>query len=294
MGKTRLAFQIAADLADRFVDGVWVVELASVDDPSLVATRVADALGLRRPTRSTGSRSRTSSSNTWPGGTCCSCWTTASRCSPRARTGPPAVSHQRRACTSWRRAGRRWASRRGRRRLRAASRCRPRSVRRRPRGLSRRVLLRRLRPGHRRPGFELDDNVAADVVAHLPEGRRAAARPRAGRRLGPCPQRRPDRRRARRAAPPARGHPRTHERRPLRDDDGHHRRRLSPSGRQRAAAVPLAGTVRRRVRPRCGQRDRRPDRRAARGWPDWSRRRWSRPPSDRAATACSNRSASTP
>ena len=47
VGKTRLAFHMAAEVSDRFADGVWVVELASVEDPSLVATRVADALGLK-------------------------------------------------------------------------------------------------------------------------------------------------------------------------------------------------------------------------------------------------------
>ena len=46
-GKTRLALQVAAALLDRFRDGVWVVELASLADPSLVTRAVAAALGLR-------------------------------------------------------------------------------------------------------------------------------------------------------------------------------------------------------------------------------------------------------
>ena len=36
VGKTRLATQVAADRADRFADGVWLVELASIDAPRVV------------------------------------------------------------------------------------------------------------------------------------------------------------------------------------------------------------------------------------------------------------------
>jgi predicted ATPase/DNA-binding SARP family transcriptional activator len=46
-GKTRLALQAAADNIDRFADGVWFVELASVREPDLVAQTVAEALGVR-------------------------------------------------------------------------------------------------------------------------------------------------------------------------------------------------------------------------------------------------------
>jgi predicted ATPase/class 3 adenylate cyclase len=46
-GKTRLALQVAADLLDRFPDGVWLVELAALTDPALVAQEVASALGLK-------------------------------------------------------------------------------------------------------------------------------------------------------------------------------------------------------------------------------------------------------
>ncbi|WP_307835272.1 ATP-binding protein [Streptomyces adelaidensis] len=45
VGKTRLALEVAASVAD-FVDGVWLVELAPVRDPSLAANAVATALGL--------------------------------------------------------------------------------------------------------------------------------------------------------------------------------------------------------------------------------------------------------
>jgi predicted ATPase/class 3 adenylate cyclase len=50
VGKTRLALQTAAGLLDRFTDGVWLVELAPLSDPTLVHTLTARALGLRELT----------------------------------------------------------------------------------------------------------------------------------------------------------------------------------------------------------------------------------------------------
>jgi predicted ATPase/DNA-binding CsgD family transcriptional regulator len=46
-GKTRLAGVVAARVADRFADGVWLAELAPVRDPALVPSVVAVALGVR-------------------------------------------------------------------------------------------------------------------------------------------------------------------------------------------------------------------------------------------------------
>jgi predicted ATPase/class 3 adenylate cyclase len=46
VGKTRLAVQVAAELAGSFGDGVWLVELAPVGDPAAVADAVATALGV--------------------------------------------------------------------------------------------------------------------------------------------------------------------------------------------------------------------------------------------------------
>ncbi len=46
-GKTRLALQAAADLVDGVGDGVWLVELAALSDPSLVPRSVAEVLGVR-------------------------------------------------------------------------------------------------------------------------------------------------------------------------------------------------------------------------------------------------------
>jgi len=46
VGKTRLALEVGAELADEFPDGVWLVELASVGDPSSVSAAIATVLGL--------------------------------------------------------------------------------------------------------------------------------------------------------------------------------------------------------------------------------------------------------
>jgi predicted ATPase/DNA-binding CsgD family transcriptional regulator len=54
VGKTRLGLEVAAGLIDRstgtehaFVDGVWLVELATLTDPGLVPQAVATAVGVR-------------------------------------------------------------------------------------------------------------------------------------------------------------------------------------------------------------------------------------------------------
>jgi len=47
IGKTRLALAVAAVLVDQQLDGVWLVELAALSDPALVAGAVAQALGVR-------------------------------------------------------------------------------------------------------------------------------------------------------------------------------------------------------------------------------------------------------
>src|SRR5271165_152863 len=46
-GKTRLAGEVARQVAGRFADGVWLAELAGVRDPAQVAAAVAAALGIR-------------------------------------------------------------------------------------------------------------------------------------------------------------------------------------------------------------------------------------------------------
>lgn len=46
-GKTRLSLQLAEAVLERFTDGVWLVELASLADPSLVPQAIADVLDIR-------------------------------------------------------------------------------------------------------------------------------------------------------------------------------------------------------------------------------------------------------
>lgn len=46
-GKTRLALQVAADLLEDYEDGVWLIELAVLADPNLVAQSVATTIGVR-------------------------------------------------------------------------------------------------------------------------------------------------------------------------------------------------------------------------------------------------------
>jgi predicted ATPase len=46
VGKTRLALDVATQLADEFTDGVWVFELAAVADPAAVPDAVAAVLGV--------------------------------------------------------------------------------------------------------------------------------------------------------------------------------------------------------------------------------------------------------
>ncbi|OBA81849.1 cyclase [Mycobacterium sp. 1164966.3] len=46
VGKTRLAVEVAARLADEFPDGVWLFELAAVIDPAAVPDAVAAVLGI--------------------------------------------------------------------------------------------------------------------------------------------------------------------------------------------------------------------------------------------------------
>ncbi len=57
VGKTRLALEIAAGLADEFPDGVWFFELAAVTDPAAVPDAVAAVLGITQQPGKTVSES---------------------------------------------------------------------------------------------------------------------------------------------------------------------------------------------------------------------------------------------
>ena len=75
VGKTRLAGQVAGQMAARFADGAWLAELAPVRDPAQIAGLVAAALGIREQP---GCRRSRRWRGCWPGGSCCWCWITAS------------------------------------------------------------------------------------------------------------------------------------------------------------------------------------------------------------------------
>ena len=47
-GKTRLGLQAAAESADEYPNGIWLVELAAIGDADLVPTAIGDVLGLTR------------------------------------------------------------------------------------------------------------------------------------------------------------------------------------------------------------------------------------------------------
>ena len=49
VGKTRLAGEVARQVADRFADGARLVELAPVADPAQVPSAVVTGLGVRPP-----------------------------------------------------------------------------------------------------------------------------------------------------------------------------------------------------------------------------------------------------
>ena len=57
VGKTRLALEVAAQLADEFPDGVWFFELAAVTDPAAVPDAVAAVLGITQQPGKTVSES---------------------------------------------------------------------------------------------------------------------------------------------------------------------------------------------------------------------------------------------
>ena len=57
VGKTRLASEVAAQLADEFPDGVWFFELAAVADPAAVPDAVAAVLNITQQPGKTVSES---------------------------------------------------------------------------------------------------------------------------------------------------------------------------------------------------------------------------------------------
>ena len=93
-GKTRLALQVAASVADRFPDGVWYVAIGDISDPALVVPAIATGAGraatsagpTARPTCVAAVARRRSGR--------CSCLTTWSSCcrrQPPRRAAAPGV-----------------------------------------------------------------------------------------------------------------------------------------------------------------------------------------------------------
>ena len=68
-GKTRLALRAAEGLAERFEDGVYLVELASLVEPDLLPQTVAGSLGIQQISRYPGVDC--ACKITWKSGTCC-------------------------------------------------------------------------------------------------------------------------------------------------------------------------------------------------------------------------------
>jgi predicted ATPase/class 3 adenylate cyclase len=58
-GKTRMALQAAADALVAYPDGAWLVELAPLSEPSLVARQLATVLGIREDVDTSGPGGRT-------------------------------------------------------------------------------------------------------------------------------------------------------------------------------------------------------------------------------------------
>ena len=77
VGKTRLALEVAARLADEFPDGVWFFELAAVTDPAAVPDAVAAVLGI---TQQPGKSVTESVAAALEGRSGCWCSTTANTC----------------------------------------------------------------------------------------------------------------------------------------------------------------------------------------------------------------------
>ncbi|MEV5897832.1 AfsR/SARP family transcriptional regulator [Nonomuraea fuscirosea] len=102
-GKTRLATEVALRMSAGGLDGVWMVEPASVGEPEGVAGVLLGAFGLREDRRRHGDRRgrRTPSRPSpgcWRGGGRCSFWTTASISSRPRPCWPSRCSRSARSC----------------------------------------------------------------------------------------------------------------------------------------------------------------------------------------------------
>ena len=108
IGKTRLALQVAGEIADQFPGGVCFVALSAIGEPGLIASAIAQAVGVRE----TGNQSPQESLKEYLGGLtsrCFSCSTTSSTSSPPRRSWR-SCSLPARNSRSWSQARRRFMS----------------------------------------------------------------------------------------------------------------------------------------------------------------------------------------
>jgi predicted ATPase len=56
-GKTRLSLQVASEVVEEYADGVYLVELASISNPELVANVISQALELKEEVTETPTES---------------------------------------------------------------------------------------------------------------------------------------------------------------------------------------------------------------------------------------------
>jgi hypothetical protein len=85
VGKTRLALQVAGQMAARFGDGAWLSDLAPVRDPAAVDDAVAAVFSVTAPAGLTTSEALVEFLR---GNRCCWCWITVSICWKQRRRWP--------------------------------------------------------------------------------------------------------------------------------------------------------------------------------------------------------------
>ena len=110
VGKTRLAFEAAAQMSDEFPDGVWLFEFAAVNGSGRGSRR--GRRGARHHATAGQDRGGVGGRSTRRPGPACWCSTTASMCSMRRPIWSRPSSRNRRPSKSWRPAGKVWRRRR--------------------------------------------------------------------------------------------------------------------------------------------------------------------------------------
>jgi DNA-binding SARP family transcriptional activator len=111
-GKTTVAVEAARRLVAGYPDGVWLVELAALRDPALLAEVVVAALELEDEAAGPGLRPRRLRPSGWPASSptrrCCWSWTTVSTWRPPAPSWSSGCCGPARGCGCWPPAARCW------------------------------------------------------------------------------------------------------------------------------------------------------------------------------------------